>query len=190
MRDALTQAIHHATYRRTFGELLIEHPLMQNVLADLALESEAATLLCIRVARAIDDATHDPQAVPLKRIGTAMAKYYICKRAPAVVGEALRMPGRQRVRRGIDHAATLSRGASELDLGRIRVTSMHSTCYALFVSNPSRWPLGATRSHPRAASRASPRGCETRARPRRRGSIRGAGAEFRASAWPCCGKRR
>jgi putative acyl-CoA dehydrogenase len=93
MRVALTQAIHHATYRRTFGALLIEHPLMQNVLADLALESEAATLLCIRVARAIDDATRDPQAVPLKRIGTALAKYYICKRAPSVVGEALECLG-------------------------------------------------------------------------------------------------
>jgi putative acyl-CoA dehydrogenase len=93
MRAALVQAIHHATYRRTFGAPLIEHALMQNVLADLALESEAAALLCMRVARAIDDAVDDPQTAPLKRIGTALAKYYICKRAPAVVGEALECLG-------------------------------------------------------------------------------------------------
>jgi putative acyl-CoA dehydrogenase len=93
MRAALVQAIHHATYRRAFGAPLIDHVLMQNVLADLALESEAATVLCMRVARAIDDAPHDPQAAALKRIGTALAKYYVCKRAPIVVGEALECLG-------------------------------------------------------------------------------------------------
>jgi len=89
MRAALAQAIHHATYRQAFGSALIDHPLMQNVLADLALESEAATALCMRVARAIDESQRNPEAAALKRIGTALAKYYVCKRAPAVVGEAL-----------------------------------------------------------------------------------------------------
>jgi len=93
VRAALVQAIHHVAHRRAFGALLIERPLMQNVLADLALESEAATVLCMRVARAIDDAQIDPGAAALKRIGTALAKYYICKRAPAVVGEALECLG-------------------------------------------------------------------------------------------------
>jgi putative acyl-CoA dehydrogenase len=93
MRAALVQAIHHATYRRAFGAVLLEHPLMRNVLADLALESEAATILCLRVARAIDEASRDPVAAALKRIGTALAKYYICKRAPAAVGEALECLG-------------------------------------------------------------------------------------------------
>ncbi|MGA8098590.1 MAG: acyl-CoA dehydrogenase family protein [Candidatus Cybelea sp.] len=93
MRAALVQAIHHAAYRRTFDALLIEHPLMQNVLADLALESEAATVLCMRVARAIDESPHDPQAAALKRIGTALAKYYVCKRAPVATGEALECLG-------------------------------------------------------------------------------------------------
>jgi putative acyl-CoA dehydrogenase len=93
LRQALAQAIHHATYRRTFGKLLIDHPLMQNVLADLALESEAATALFARVARSIDESDRDPQAAALKRIGTAIGKYYVCKRAPAVVGEALECLG-------------------------------------------------------------------------------------------------
>ncbi len=93
MRAALTAAIHHATYRRTFGKTLIEHPLMQNVLADAALESEAAMALFVRVARAVDDSERDERAAALRRIGTALAKYYVCKRAPVVVGEALECLG-------------------------------------------------------------------------------------------------
>jgi putative acyl-CoA dehydrogenase len=93
MRAALAQAIHHAMYRRAFGALLIDHALMQNVLADLAIESEAATALFMRVARAVDDSQHDAAAAPLKRLGTALCKYYICKRAPSVVGEALESLG-------------------------------------------------------------------------------------------------
>jgi putative acyl-CoA dehydrogenase len=93
IRQALAQAIHHAKYRRTFGTLLIDHPLMQNVLADLALESEAATALFTRVARSIDESERDPRAAALKRIGTAVGKYYICKRTPLVVGEALECLG-------------------------------------------------------------------------------------------------
>jgi len=93
MRAAVVAAIHHATYRRAFGAALIEHALMQNVLADLALESEAATALFVRVAAAIDESSHDPRAAVLKRIGTALGKYYVCKRAPVVVGEALECLG-------------------------------------------------------------------------------------------------
>ncbi len=93
VRAALVAAIHHAAHRRAFGAFLIEQPLMQNVLADLALESEAATALCLRVAHAIDDSPYDSQAAALKRIGTALAKYYVCKRAAVVVGEALECLG-------------------------------------------------------------------------------------------------
>jgi putative acyl-CoA dehydrogenase len=93
MRAALAQAIHHATYRRAFGKALIDQPLMQNVLADLALESEAATALFMRAARAVDDSASDARAAALKRIATALAKYHVCKRAPAVVGEALESLG-------------------------------------------------------------------------------------------------
>ncbi len=93
LRAALVQAIHHTAHRRAFGALLIDAPLMRNVLADLALESEAALLLCLRVARAIDDAERDSRAAALKRIGTALGKYYVCKRTPAALAEALECLG-------------------------------------------------------------------------------------------------
>jgi putative acyl-CoA dehydrogenase len=93
MRAALVAAIHHATYRRAFGKPLIEQPLMQNVLADLALECEAAMALFVRVARAVDESGRDDGAAGLRRIGTALGKYYVCKRAPVVVGEALECLG-------------------------------------------------------------------------------------------------
>jgi putative acyl-CoA dehydrogenase len=93
IHEALVQAIHHATYRRTFGALLVDRPLMQNVLADIALEAEAAIALFMRVARAIDDSPRDARATALKRLGTAVGKYYVCKRAPGVVGEALECLG-------------------------------------------------------------------------------------------------
>jgi putative acyl-CoA dehydrogenase len=88
MRQALSQAIHHALYRCTFGSPLVDRPLMQNVLADLALEVEAAIALSLRLARAVDE-----QDVALKRIGTALGKYFVCKRTPVVVGEALECLG-------------------------------------------------------------------------------------------------
>jgi putative acyl-CoA dehydrogenase len=66
---------------------------MQNVLADLAIESEAATALFMRVARIVDDSQHDASSAPLKRLGTALCKYYICKRTPSIVGEALECLG-------------------------------------------------------------------------------------------------
>jgi putative acyl-CoA dehydrogenase len=93
MRHAVAEAIHHCTQRRAFGALLIEQPLMQNVLADLALESEAATMLAVRVARAFDEAAGSEPAQRLVRILTPLAKYWICKRAPAVAGEALECLG-------------------------------------------------------------------------------------------------
>ncbi len=93
MRQATAQAIHHAAYRSAFGKTLIEWPLMQNVLADLALESEAAMTLLLRIARAVDAAHADPQEALVKRLGTALGKYYVCKRGPTVVGEALECLG-------------------------------------------------------------------------------------------------
>lgn len=93
MRQAVAQAIHHATYRRTFGAALVDHVLMQNVLADLSLESEAATTLFLRLARAVDESAANAHAAALKRIGTAIGKYYVCKRASAVAAEALECLG-------------------------------------------------------------------------------------------------
>lgn len=88
MRMALAQAIHHARHRRSFGRRLCEHPLMANVLADLALESEAATVFAMRVARAVDRAGYDPGEAAFARIATAIGKFWICKRAPGFVNEA------------------------------------------------------------------------------------------------------
>ena len=88
MRQALVQALHHARHRRAFGKALVQQPLMRNVLADLALESEAATALALRVARAVDASPRDPREAAFERLTTALGKYWVCKRAPAFVNEA------------------------------------------------------------------------------------------------------
>ena len=88
MRIALVQALHHARHREAFGRRLIDQPLMRNVLADLTIESEAATAFALRVAGAVDRAPHDPREAAFARIATAIGKYWICKRAPAFVNEA------------------------------------------------------------------------------------------------------
>lgn len=88
MRSALTHALHHTRHRQAFGSALAEQPLMQNVLADLALESEAATTTLLRIARAFDEADE-----PFARLATAVMKYWICKRASAHVNEALECLG-------------------------------------------------------------------------------------------------
>ena len=93
MRQALSQAIHHVRYRRAFGRRLAEQPLMRNVVADLALESEAATALAFRVARALDAAPRDPAEAALARLATALGKYWICKRATPFVNECQEVLG-------------------------------------------------------------------------------------------------
>jgi putative acyl-CoA dehydrogenase len=93
MRQALVQALHHACHRHAFGRLLIDQPLMRNVLADLALESEAATLFIVRLARSFDRRAADPQERAFCRLATAIAKYWLCKRAPVQVNEALECLG-------------------------------------------------------------------------------------------------
>src|SRR3546814_4077918 len=85
---ALAQARNHASHRRAFGKRLVEQPLMRNVLADLAIESEAALTLSMRVARAVDASPRDAREAALARIATAIGKYWICKRTPAFVNEA------------------------------------------------------------------------------------------------------
>jgi putative acyl-CoA dehydrogenase len=93
MRQALAQAVHHAAHRRAFGKLLLEQPLMRNVLADLAIESEAATLLAFRLARSFDARAADERERAFCRVATAIAKYWLCKRSPVHVGEALECLG-------------------------------------------------------------------------------------------------
>jgi putative acyl-CoA dehydrogenase len=88
MRQALVQAIHHTTYRSAFGGVLRDKPAMQNVLADLALESEAATTLMMRLAGSVDR-----QEQAFKRLAVAVGKYWVTKRAPVFAGEALECLG-------------------------------------------------------------------------------------------------
>jgi putative acyl-CoA dehydrogenase len=88
MRQALVQAIHHTRARQAFGKHLVQQPLMQNVLADLALESEAAMALSLRLARAIDASPRDPNEAAFARLATAIGKYWICKRCAPFVNEA------------------------------------------------------------------------------------------------------
>ena len=90
MRLGTAQAVHHARHRSTFGKALVDHPAMRNVLADLAIESEAGTAAAMRIARAYDDA---PAGGPFRRFATAVMKYWVCKRAPQHAAEALECLG-------------------------------------------------------------------------------------------------
>jgi putative acyl-CoA dehydrogenase len=88
MRASVAEATHHARHRQAFGRYLIDQPLMEAVLADLAVESEAATTLMVRLAAAIDN-----QETAFKRLGLAVGKYWVCKRGPSVAAEALECLG-------------------------------------------------------------------------------------------------
>jgi putative acyl-CoA dehydrogenase len=93
LRQAVAQAAHHAAHRMAFGRLLAEQPLMRNVLADLAIEAEAAAVLAMRLAGAFDRAAAEPAEALVRRLGTAVAKYWVCKRGPALAAEALECLG-------------------------------------------------------------------------------------------------
>ncbi len=88
MRAALTRAVHHARHRSAFGAHLVDQPLMRNVLTDLALESEAATVLAMRLAHAVDGGESE-----LVRLGVALGKFWVCKRTSPMVAEALECLG-------------------------------------------------------------------------------------------------
>ncbi|MGJ5803972.1 acyl-CoA dehydrogenase family protein [Streptomyces europaeiscabiei] len=94
MRKTLVEAGHHARHRRAFGARLLDQPLMRNVLADLALESEAATTLTLRLAGAADRAVRGDEGERMfRRIATAVGKYWVTKRGPAFTAEALECLG-------------------------------------------------------------------------------------------------
>jgi putative acyl-CoA dehydrogenase len=94
MRQATSQALHHAAYRHAFGAALIDQPLMRTVLADLVVESEAATLLAMRIARSVDEAARgDEDADAFRRLASAVTKYWLCKRHPQHIAEALECLG-------------------------------------------------------------------------------------------------
>jgi putative acyl-CoA dehydrogenase len=91
MRQALAQAIHHASHRVVFQKKLVDQPLMTSVLADLALEAEAAATLTFRLARAYDETGEAAQV--FRRVVTPAAKFWICKRAPSLAVEAMEVLG-------------------------------------------------------------------------------------------------
>lgn len=94
MRQALSIALHHASQRQAFGRTLIQQPMMKNVLADLALESEAATALALRLAHSIDRSeAGDAQEAAMRRLLTPVAKFWICKRGSAFGQEAMECLG-------------------------------------------------------------------------------------------------
>ncbi|WP_338701878.1 acyl-CoA dehydrogenase family protein [Streptomyces sp. Q6] len=116
VRESLAQAAHHTRHRAVFGAKLIDQPLMRNVLADLALESEAATTLALRLAGAADRAHRgDDGERAFLRLATAVGKYWVCKRQPAAVAEALECLGGN----GYDEASGMPRLYREAPLNGI-----------------------------------------------------------------------
>jgi putative acyl-CoA dehydrogenase len=93
MRQGLVQTLHHTRHRAAFQKKLIDQPLMRNVIADLAIEAEAAVALTLRIGRAMDESAEDDNAATLARLGTAVGKYWNCKRAPGHAFEALECLG-------------------------------------------------------------------------------------------------
>jgi putative acyl-CoA dehydrogenase len=91
MRQAVVQALHHAHHRKAFGSLLVEQPLMRSVLVDLALESEAACALSLRLARAFD--SDSASEIALRRVLTSAAKFWVCKRGCELAAEAMEVLG-------------------------------------------------------------------------------------------------
>jgi putative acyl-CoA dehydrogenase len=122
MRQAVVQAVHHAHHRKVFGALLINQPLMQSVLADLAIESEAATALAMRLARAFDsDADSE---IALRRALTSAAKFWVCKRGCELAAEAMEVLGGN----GYTEEMHLARMAREMPVNSIWEGSGNIMC--------------------------------------------------------------
>ena len=122
MRQSLVQSVHHARHRKAFGALLIDQPLMQTVLADLAVESEAATALAMRLARAFDSDA-ESEAV-LRRALTSAAKFWVCKRGCELAAEAMEVLGGN----GYIEEMPLARMAREMPVNSIWEGSGNIMC--------------------------------------------------------------
>ena len=122
MRQALVQALHHAQHRKAFGSLLIEQPLMRSVLADMALESEAACALSLRLARAFD--SDAPSEIALRRALTSAAKFWVCKRGCELAAEAMEVLGGN----GYTEELPLARIAREMPVNSIWEGSGNIMC--------------------------------------------------------------
>ena len=147
MRIALANAIHHCRQREAFGRTLSKHPLMQQVLADLALESEAATALSLRVAAALDGMqAQNPRESALLRLATPLAKYWICKRAPAFTFEAMEVLGGNgyieeapmaRIYREAPVNSIWEGSGNVICLDVLRVIGKHPECYEALIEELS-----------------------------------------------------
>jgi putative acyl-CoA dehydrogenase len=122
MRQAVVQALHHARHRKAFGSRLIDQPLMRSVLADLALESEAATVLSLRLARAFD--SEQSSEVTLRRALTSAAKFWVCKRGCELAAEAMEVLGGN----GYTEELPLARIAREMPVNSIWEGSGNIMC--------------------------------------------------------------
>ncbi|HEX3395300.1 MAG TPA: isovaleryl-CoA dehydrogenase [Steroidobacteraceae bacterium] len=122
MRQAVVQALHHAQHRKAFGSLLIEQPLMRSVLVDLALESEAACALSLRLARAFD--SDSPSETALRRALTSAAKFWVCKRGCELMAEAMEVLGGN----GYTEELPLARMAREMPVNSIWEGSGNIMC--------------------------------------------------------------
>ena len=136
MRQALVQALHHARHREAFGKRLIDQPLMRNVLADLALESEAATALTLRVARAVDAAPRDAERSRVRAADHGARQVLGVQARHRLRQRGAGMPGRHRLRRGHAAAAPVAPGAAQLDLGRQRQHPVPG-CFARLQREPA-----------------------------------------------------
>jgi putative acyl-CoA dehydrogenase len=122
MRQAVVQALHHAHHRKAFGSLLIEQPLMRSVLVDMALESEAACALSLRLARAFD--SDSPGEIALRRALTSAAKFWVCKRGCELAAEAMEVLGGN----GYTEELPLARMAREMPVNSIWEGSGNIMC--------------------------------------------------------------
>jgi putative acyl-CoA dehydrogenase len=122
MRQAVVQALHHAHHRKAFGSLLIEQPLMRSVLVDMALESEAACALSLRLARAFD--SDSISEIALRRALTSAAKFWVCKRGCELAAEAMEVLGGN----GYTEELPLARMAREMPVNSIWEGSGNIMC--------------------------------------------------------------
>ena len=140
MRQHMTQIIHHTSHRQAFGDYLDRQPLMQNVLADLELEAEAATHLAFRVARALDGASAgDAREAAFLRIATAVGKYWVCKRQPGHAYEAMECIGGSAVMEN-SPMPRFYREARSTASGRDRAMSSAWTCCEFCKRSRAPWP--------------------------------------------------
>ena len=119
MRAGLAEAVHHTRHRLVFGKKLVDQPLMQRVLADMALDVAGASALSFRLARSFDEAASNKAEASFARAMTPVVKYWVCKIAPALLYEAMECLGGNGYVEESAARPLLSRGSGQRDLGRL-----------------------------------------------------------------------